>query len=267
MALWRDAVGSNQATHMWDLPPVAPLLSDSDVHIWRADLAAAHCSGLTDEALDAAERERAARFRFEEDRRRFVASHVVLRDVLGRYLGVAPQEIVLAEGPHGKPYTETRNSSPGIRFSMSHSKDVALYAVASGFDVGVDVEFMRETVDYDGIAARFFSRAEADAVHTAAAGHKALVFFACWARKEAVVKATGLGFSLPLESFEAPTRAAAHGEFLGTVRVGNPGVSLSLLSVDPGARGYMAALASNLAAPRATYLAWSQHKVHGPAET
>ncbi len=88
----------------WPPPPLPLALADGEVHVWRADLAAA---AAREEALrhlmGEEERARAGRFAFERDRQRFVAAHGALRTILARYLGVGPRGLRFSSGQWGKP--------------------------------------------------------------------------------------------------------------------------------------------------------------------
>jgi 4'-phosphopantetheinyl transferase len=139
------------------------------------------------------ERERAARFRFERDRRRFIAARARLRELLGARLGAAPEAIELACGESGKPVLAGRFAASGLQFSVSHSEDLALYAFASA-PVGIDVEARRPLAEARAIAERFFAPRE-----------RRLDFFYAWTRKEAFVKALGGGLALPLEALDLCT--------------------------------------------------------------
>lgn len=150
--------------------------------------------------LDPAERERAARFRLDRDRRRFRAARAAVRAAVGARVGVAPADVRFTIGEHGKPAV----ADGLVEFNVSHSADVAVVAVAgAGVPVGVDIEFERD-VRFDALAHRFFSPAEAAAVAAAGddAGARREAFFRCWTRKEAFVKGLGLGLSMPLSSFD-----------------------------------------------------------------
>ncbi len=149
------------------------------IHVWRVPLD----REVDPAVLDDAERARAARFRVGAARRRFVASHSVLRRILEDYAG-AP--VRFGRGEFGKPYI------PGsaIRFSLSHSGDLALIAVSRGAEVGVDIEQIRSEFDAAGIARRFFPPQEAAAV-AADPG----CFFRLWTRREACLKLLGTGLA------------------------------------------------------------------------
>jgi 4'-phosphopantetheinyl transferase len=140
------------------------------------------------------ERQRAARFVFERDRRRFIAARARLRRLLGERLGVPPDSVELAYGAHGKPPLGPRHGRD-LRFSVSHSRDVAVYAFADGADVGTDVEALRELDDADAIATRCFSQGEYQA-------YRSHGFFYCWTRKEAYLKALGLGLEQDLRNLD-----------------------------------------------------------------
>jgi len=160
------------------------------VHIWRVDLGT--WSGSGDE-LDAAERARAARFRFPDIQRRWIAGRAVLRQLLERYTGVPAGELCFARGEFGKPYL----AGSRVYFNMSDSRDVALYAVTLDAEIGVDVERIRD-IEGATIARRFLPESEAAAVDDDPAS-----FFRIWTRREAYLKCIGVGLrrlDLPIEA-------------------------------------------------------------------
>ena len=152
--------------------------------------------------LDCAERDRASRFVLERDRFRFIVGRARLRQQLSARLGVPPEAIELAYGRHGKPRLAGPYAKSNLRFNLSHSEDLAVYAFAYGREVGVDVEAVRELRDLDDIAVRFFSRRENAAYRALAPCDKPLGFFNCWTRKEAFIKALGDGLYYPLDRFD-----------------------------------------------------------------
>jgi 4'-phosphopantetheinyl transferase len=178
----------------WPAAPTRPRLLPGEVHVYLADVAAQD----TAEPLDEQESARAARFAFEADRRRFVAAHAVLGQILSRYTGRRPAELRFTYGPSGKPALD---GGGGPEFNMSHSGDLALYAVARGRAVGIDVERVQPEVAQELTAARFFTPAETEALFSLPEGRRARAFFTVWTRKEACLKATGEGLSVPLSAF------------------------------------------------------------------
>ena len=193
----------------WSEPPASLTLTTGEVHVWR--LALDQPESVVAEfraTLEADELERAGRFYFEKHRRHFVVGRGGLRQVLARYLDVKPEEFHFSYGTYGKPALV----SEGLRFNMSHSHGVALFAVARHREVGVDVEHIRADFATEDIARRFFSRAEVAAFNALEKEEQVGAFFRCWTRKEAYIKAIGRGLSEPLDAFDvtlAPGEAAA----------------------------------------------------------
>lgn len=178
-----------------------PHLADGEVHVWHAALdlpeeQLAACWRL----LDAPERERAGRFHFERDRRRFAAGRGQLRAVLGRYLAIAPAEVAFAYSAYGKPML----AGPGgqaLHFNLAHSEERALIALCRSGPVGVDIERVQPTIDAHGLAKHFFAPEEQAALRELGPEAQTQAFFRIWACKEAYIKGHGHGLSLPLDSF------------------------------------------------------------------
>lgn len=154
-------------------------------------------------ALSQAERQRAARFPFERDRRRFIVARSRLRRELAARLGVPPEAVELERGDNGKPKLAPRFAASGWRFNVSHSEELALYAFARGCEVGVDLEALRALPEADALAAACFSPGERDAYRAAAPQHQPLAFLRGWTRKEALLKALGVGLGVALEALDA----------------------------------------------------------------
>ena len=152
--------------------------------------------------LSAAEHDRAARFVFERDRRRYLAAHVGLRDLLAARTGVAAAALRFDEGPFGKPALA---GPERCAFNMSHSDDVALVALADAGvgEIGVDVEMLRDMPDAAALARQNFSAAEIDELSATAAPDRSLALLLGWTRKEACLKAIGSGLSIAPNIFTA----------------------------------------------------------------
>jgi len=149
--------------------------------------------------LSADEIARADRFVTGTLRSHFAVGRGLTRVILASYTGVAPAEIAFAYGPQGKPSLAHPESR--LRFNISHSHGVALFAVTIDRDVGVDVERVRPDISFEAIAEDFFSPEERDVLRAVPGPDKARAFFDCWTRKEAFIKARGDGLSLPLDQF------------------------------------------------------------------
>lgn len=167
---------------------------DAEVAVWRVDLNVPdETFELVERYIDTDERARADRFIYERDRRRFITSHAALRMVLGHTLGVGPLDIRFREGPRRRPLLAAPDAQPPLRFNLSHSDDGCLIGVARDARIGVDIERRDPAVDCQRIADRFFAEHEAAMVRNASDEDRAKLFFGLWTRKEAYLKATGLG--------------------------------------------------------------------------
>jgi 4'-phosphopantetheinyl transferase len=169
------------------------------IHVYVLDVTTARARlGEFWAILSADERERAERFHFERDRERFVIRRGTLRELLALYLGEAPAGIRFCVNRFGKP------ALPGtrLRFNLSHSHGVALYAFAEGREVGCDIERSDPRFAAEHIPERLFSAREARALRALPARSQTEAFFRGWTRKEAYLKARGLGLSMPLDSFD-----------------------------------------------------------------
>jgi 4'-phosphopantetheinyl transferase len=205
--------------HRIRAPRGGPLrLADSDLHVWQATLRQpARVLRELRTTLSGDERTRADRISSETERRRFVVARGVLRDILGRYLGVEPDRIELAYEKHGRPRLAETFAGSGVSFNLSHAGDLALYAFSRGRAVGVDVESVRRRVhDAERLARRFFSPTEYDAFLALPEEQKPLAFLRCWTRKEAFIKAIGEGLARSLSSFDVSFRPGEPPALLGT---------------------------------------------------
>lgn len=185
------------------LLPDAIHLADDEVQVWRAHLnkGFSNIEHLTS-ILSANEREKAGRFCFEEHRREYVIAHWILRVLLSRYVEIAPDELRFDHGAYGKPALTLECGGEWLRFNLSHSHGIALYAIARNREVGVDVERIKAGFAGEQIAERFFSSEETRALRLLPDDLQDEAFFNCWTRKEAFIKAKGEGLSMPLDSFD-----------------------------------------------------------------
>lgn len=180
-----------------------------EVHVWRI--------GLEDDAvvrpvlaswLSEDEQARARRFIHEPKRRQFTVARGVLRQLLAAYTGQAPEAVGFGYGTHGKPFLARREEAADLRFNLSHSRTMALCAVALGREVGVDVEYMRRERANQALARRFFSAGEVEQLTALPEAERPEAFYRCWTSKEAYVKALGDGLQCPLDAFEVAVNAS-----------------------------------------------------------
>jgi len=185
------------------LPSSFQLAAD-EVHSWCASLdVRPETSARLYATLSPDERTRSARFQFERDQQRFIVARGVLRDLLGRYLQTQPSQIDFVYNAFGKPDLSPEFGNR-LKFNLSHSAGLALIAIASASNVGVDVEYIRAQSDYADIARHFFSAAEVDYLIALPSHLYAEAFLSCWTKKEAYLKACGEGLAIPLNSFSVP---------------------------------------------------------------
>jgi len=145
------------------------------------------------------ERERAARLQFDADRRHYVAAHAALRRALAAHTGERAETLRFTHSAFGKP---SLSGWHRVRFSLSHSRALGLIAVGERGPLGVDVEQLREVPDALELAAQHFTRSECEALEAVPDVERHRAFLTCWTRKEACLKAIGLGLIVPPECFE-----------------------------------------------------------------
>lgn len=176
-------------------------LPNFEVHLWSIDLdrKPIEISELL-ELLSPDEVVRARKFHFELDRSRYIAGRGILRKILAAYVGVPANLLCFEYGAHGKPSLPEPDEKQ-IYFNLSHSREIALLAVANGIDVGVDIEFRNHTIDWEGISAISYSEAEIKFLKRCPAEERATMFYEIWTRKEAYLKARGCGLMSPTNSF------------------------------------------------------------------
>jgi 4'-phosphopantetheinyl transferase len=179
-----------------------PDLSDGDVHVWRSSLdrPAAEVR-LLEALLSEDEVARVGRFRLERDRRRYIVGRATLRAILGGYLGLPPKQMEFAYGPQGKPALHARWAETQITFNLSHARELAIYAVTKGREVGIDLEWIEPGVDVEPLAERFLSAREKASLYGLPRDQAQARFYMLWTRKEALLKAMGVGLSAPLDHF------------------------------------------------------------------
>lgn len=239
------------------LPHRLRLPAPDEVHVWAADLesllphrqALRHCVPAEELAL-------AARLRHESLRAGWLCARGMQRCVLAAYLKQSAISLEFAQGSHGKPHLAGAQAQR-LSFNLSHSGRSVLLAVADpGVTVGIDVEQCREMADWPQLAQSCFHPQEVlelAALYTQAPALGQQAFFDTWTRKEAVLKALGVGLSMPLNAFRVSVGARkpvrllewqAPGPGMSGARPDRPALAhwqLRDVSIGPG---YAAALAA-----------------------
>lgn len=205
-----DVIGRTLTVHanavkeaVWNITrPDAPP-SEGEVHVWfaRLDRLLPKLDTYHD-LLDPVESDRAKRFRFKHDRERFILGHGWLRELLGHYLKRDGSLIRYARGPFGKPFLERKK----LRFNFSDTKDAILIGFATGMEIGVDLETLAREVDHAAVSAHYFTPTEITSIQASGPDAKRR-FLEFWTRKEAVLKASGVGI---MEDLRALRVDASH---------------------------------------------------------
>ncbi len=237
----------------WLLPPSKQSLSLNDVHVWRAKLNQPDgCVSELQRILSPIERQRADRFHFFRDRRRYIVRQGMLRLIIGSYSIVEPHRLQFYCGYRGKPYLKQRQGNAPLQFNLTHSKEIALYALTLGTEIGIDVEYVHDIPDMKKIAAVTYSSAENKVLRSLPGNQQKEAFFNCWVRKEAYIKAIGNGLYHALDRFDV---SLAPGEPARIVSVEGSAELASrwlLKSLNPE-NGYVAAFATKGRDVRSSY--------------
>ena len=178
---------------------------DNEVHVWYTNSTDnKHDLTALWQTLTSEERIRADRFITPILRRNFIIARGVLRQLLAYYTQIPATAIAFKQNAYGKISLETNNSTlqnNHLEFNLSHSGDLILYAFTLKHAIGVDIEKIRPIKDSHVLAKRFFSSKEIIALNALPKDDHQVGFFTCWTRKEAFIKALGIGLSYPLNKF------------------------------------------------------------------
>jgi len=191
------ALGGNAEMNGGWLEPVPHDLS-ADVRLWWVDLDG-YASAISLDGLDAGEHARAARMAVGRDAQRYRASRHALRQLLASALDRLPETLVIETDEFGKPHFADGSS---LHFNLSHSGHEGLIGVSPDRAIGVDIEVVHPVVDAVPLARAHFTDDELAAWSGAAERLRDRTFLTCWTRKEACVKALGVGLSALPASIE-----------------------------------------------------------------
>lgn len=216
----------NAELHFWLLPLERPPVALEEL-----------AKSLTTEELA-----RASRYHFDRDRRHFITARGLLRRLISAYVGTPAHSIPLRTNPYGKPHIKTQAGATQFEFNLSHSGDWALTSFARGAAVGVDIEQVRDMPDMISVAEDTFSAGEVASLKALPVAQQVDGFFSCWTRKEAYVKAVGLGLSLNLKIFDVSVEPSHSAD---SIRNHETGATYRIEGLRP-VPGYWAATASEM---------------------
>jgi 4'-phosphopantetheinyl transferase len=179
------------------------MIADDEIHIWTLRTNQPdHVIEKLVKWLSPDERHRAEQFATPILRSLFTIHRASLRILLGKALGIPPDHFAFVYGAYGKPQILGRLVEPNLEFNLSHSKGIAVVAIALGREVGIDIECFHSSFDAEKLVDRFFCPSERQAYLDVAEVDRAALFLQAWTRKEAHLKATGDGLSFPLNGVE-----------------------------------------------------------------
>ncbi len=165
------------------------LLDPNLITVWSINLHVldAELQSL-EQLLSSIEKARADRYKFDTHRYRFIVARANLRLILSKYLNLPPQEIKFSYTPKGKPFLA---DYPHLQFNLSHSQDLAVYALTWNSAVGIDLEYQKDIDGLRSLSERFLSKAESQIIQTSSTPQH--TFYKIWTLKEAYLKGTGYG--------------------------------------------------------------------------
>jgi len=199
----------------WETPELPVELPKNQIHVWRANLPMRSANQLLPSSfLSEDEMARALRFHFDRDRIRFIVARGTLRMVLASYLNISPVDVRFRYEEYGKPTLDFGLQVDVLNFNLSHSGDVALFAVGWERKIGIDIERIQEDFGGMDVASRYFSISELKSLLSLPSELRPLGFFNGWTRKEAYVKARGDGLQLRLDSFDVTLAPETRPQFL-----------------------------------------------------
>ena len=183
-------------------------LAPNRLHLWCCFDQAIKDPVLLDQyegLLNDEEKAKQRRFHFERHQHQYLVTRALVRTTLSFYRSILPQDWRFVKNEYGRPgiAPDLMDSlaQPDLEFNLSHTNGLIVLAIATGADIGVDVENLHRRNDVIGVADRYFSPSEVTALHSHPVNEQYGRFFDYWTLKEAYIKARGMGLSIPLEQF------------------------------------------------------------------
>lgn len=174
-------------------------MSPGEIHFWLIERDYSTDLALPGSWLSASERDRADRYKSPDRRDNFIYHRAMLRQILAEYAGLMPAEVPLTTSPAGKPlWNDDTTEARQLNFNLSHSGELAILGVTQGRTIGVDVECGDLKTDYDAVARQMFSAREMAIYENLLPGERADAALRAWTRKEAYLKAVGIGLNQPV---------------------------------------------------------------------
>ncbi|MEW5814777.1 MAG: 4'-phosphopantetheinyl transferase superfamily protein [Spirochaetota bacterium] len=214
----------------WTIPPAEfPRLTDGTVHIWLFSIKNVEpLIAKLQEILQKEEREKIDNYRVESAKQSFILSRGIVRLLLSRYIKVKPENILIVYNHNSKPEIDRSINNNSVSFNLSHSGNAILIGFAMKRRIGVDIERIHPLKKVDEIAQYVFSAGEYEEFVKLPFSKKQKVFFSCWTRKEAVIKALGLSIGETFDQFSVPLTSGRTGERITLEKYPDKNVTLFL---------------------------------------
>ncbi|WP_158602341.1 4'-phosphopantetheinyl transferase family protein [Cohnella endophytica] len=173
-----------------------PFRAGNEVHVWQASARReSHSIGAYYRILSDEEKSKAMNYKFPEARELYAESRINLRLLLAAYTGLDASTLKFEKTKYGKPFLSGQPQGEEIYFNMTHDERNVLYVVSSKRDAGIDLEKVKDHLDWQDLARRYFTAQEISFVEALPHDDQVHAFYYLWTRKEALLKAIGIGLS------------------------------------------------------------------------
>ena len=184
---------------MFNIPIIG--FNESNTHVFSVYIPSMyHNLEILWQSLSDKEKNQAVQFINDYLKNNYIISHGLLRQILSIYSNLEPHILQYSINEFGKPFLN--NGMCRIQFNMSHSRDYAVFIIALDYPVGIDIEWKDETVNIQETAEFILSPSELIVFNQLNPKNKIKTFYDVWTKKEAIIKAMGLGFSYPIQAIE-----------------------------------------------------------------
>lgn len=160
---------------------------------------------------------RAEQYLVPSDKRRYVISRAILKRLLSRFLQIPDKEIELNCGKNGKPFL---SENTALQFNSSHSGEAFVIGFARNKEIGIDVENLNRSLNISALQTYLFSAAELECFHNIPHSCRQETFINCWTTKEAILKATGDGLTLAMNTLDLDVSLMKKGHFPSEIGIG-----------------------------------------------
>ena len=195
----------------WLSPQDIIIPKSNEVHIWFIDIDIIHVDTTNlKHFFSDKDIKKVQSIQTKDKKEKTIKRHFTLLKILSDYLHTEPSEIFLEYAEYGKPYLSSDCNKKNIQFNISNSWNHMIVGITLDNEIGVDIEKIRTSVDYEKLIKRFFSEKEKEDFLQLDKDKQEQTFFQWWTMKESVMKAVGLGLYLPIHTFELPYQSSTN---------------------------------------------------------